>query len=168
MSGLLSDLFSHQSWADAEHWKAFEAFPKALEDEAIRKRLHLYEVVDHIHLVQYAFPAIARKDASFKPASLADFATMAALKQYAMDFRRDIAALVKNISEAQLAEEVTIPWFNNPPLTLSVERALLQAAMHSHYHRGQNATRLRELGGEPPLTDFIVWYWKGQPQPQWT
>ena len=162
MNGLLSDLFAHQSWADAEHWKAFEAFPKALEDEAIRKRLY------HIHLVQHAFSAIARKDASFKPASLADFATMAALKQYAMDFHRDIAALVKNISEAQLAEEVKIPWFNNPPLTLSVERALLQAAMHSHYHRGQNATRLRELGGEPPLTDFIVWYWKGQPQPQWT
>ena len=162
MNGLLSDLFAHQSWADAEHWKAFEAFPKALEDEAIRKRLY------HIHLVQHAFSAIARKDASFKPASLADFATMAALKQYAMDFRRDIAALVKNISEAQLAEEVTIPWFHNPPLTLSVERALLQAVMHSHYHRGQNATRLRELGGEPPLTDFIVWYWKGRPQPQWT
>ena len=161
MITLLSDLFSHQSWADAEHWKAFEAFPKALEDEAIRQRLY------HIHLVQHAFSAIARKDASFKPASLADFATMAALKQYAMDFHRDIAALVKNISEAQLAEEVTIPWFNNPPLTLSVERALLQAVMHSHYHRGQNATRLRELGGEPPLTDFIVWYWKGQPQPKW-
>ena len=35
--------------------------------------------------------------------------------------------------------------------------------MHSHYHRGQNATRLRELGGEPPMTDLIVWYWKGRP-----
>jgi uncharacterized damage-inducible protein DinB len=39
--------------------------------------------------------------------------------------------------------------------------------MHSHYHRGQNATRLRELGGEPPPTDLIVWYWKGRPAPEW-
>jgi uncharacterized damage-inducible protein DinB len=39
--------------------------------------------------------------------------------------------------------------------------------MHSHYHRGQNATRLRELGGEPPMTDLIVWYWKGRPRPDW-
>jgi uncharacterized damage-inducible protein DinB len=39
--------------------------------------------------------------------------------------------------------------------------------MHSHYHRGQNATRLRELGGTPPNTDLIVWYWKGQPESEW-
>jgi uncharacterized damage-inducible protein DinB len=39
--------------------------------------------------------------------------------------------------------------------------------MHSHHHRGQNATRLRELGGVPPSTDLIVWYWKGKPTPSW-
>ena len=39
--------------------------------------------------------------------------------------------------------------------------------MHSHYHRGQNATRLRELGAEPPGTDLIVWYWKSRPAPAW-
>ena len=43
----------------------------------------------------------------------------------------------------------------------------MQAAMHSHYHRGQNATRLRELGGVPPMTDFIVWLHKGQPAANW-
>jgi uncharacterized damage-inducible protein DinB len=40
--------------------------------------------------------------------------------------------------------------------------------MHSQHHRGQNATRLRELGGEPPMTDLIVWYWKGRPGPRWS
>ena len=55
----------------------------------------------------------------------------------------------------------------NPPLTISVTEALTQAAMHSQWHRGQNATRLRELGGLPPTTDLIVWYWKGKPQPNW-
>jgi hypothetical protein len=32
---------------------------------------------------------------------------------------------------------------------------------------GQNATRLRELGGAPPMTDLIVWYWKGRPLSDW-
>ncbi len=32
--------------------------------------------------------------------------------------------------------------------------------MHCHYHRGQNASGLKELGGRLPLTDLIVWYWK--------
>jgi tetratricopeptide (TPR) repeat protein len=31
----------------------------------------------------------------------------------------------------------------------------------------KRATRLRGLGGEPPMTDLIVWYWKGRPAPSW-
>ena len=29
-------------------------------------------------------------------------------------------------------------------------------------------TRLHELGGVPPLSDDIVWRWKGRAAPQWT
>jgi hypothetical protein len=49
MTGYLDELYAHQEWADAEHWQAFQAHPLALEDNAIRERLH------HIHLVQHAF-----------------------------------------------------------------------------------------------------------------
>jgi uncharacterized damage-inducible protein DinB len=66
-----------------------------------------------------------------------------------------------------LEEIVEIPWFQ-PTLKISRRLALMQAAMHSHYHRGQNATRFRELGGVPPTTDFIVWLHKGQPRATWT
>ena len=55
MNELLLDLFSHQAWADAEHWKALEAYPGAIEDDAIRKRLH------HIYEAQRAFLLIAQK-----------------------------------------------------------------------------------------------------------
>jgi uncharacterized damage-inducible protein DinB len=34
---------------------------------------------------------------------------------------------------------------------------LLQAVLHSQHHRGQIATRLRDLGGCPPTVDYIVW-----------
>jgi len=52
-------------------------------------------------------------------------------------------------------------------MTLTVTEALTQCAMHSQHHRGQNATRLRELGGEPRPTDLTFWYWKGRPAPEW-
>jgi uncharacterized damage-inducible protein DinB len=44
---------------------------------------------------------------------------------------------------------------------------LLQIPMHSHYHRGQVNTRLRELGATPPLVDFIAWAWMGKPAAEW-
>ena len=48
----------------------------------------------------------------------------------------------------RFAETLSMPWAPEGSALLTVERALTQAAMHSHYHRGQNATRLRELGND--------------------
>ena len=58
----------------------------------------------------------------------------------------------------RFAELISMPWAPDSSAVLTIERALTQAAMHSHYHRAQNATRLRELGGVPPTTDLIVGY----------
>ena len=160
MNTLLHDLYGHQAWADAEHWRALEAHPRALEDKAIRKRLH------HIHLTQRAFLCIVRGE-ELVIRKLEEFPTMSALKEYAKSNHEDAVNFLKNVSKERLGEIVTIPWFKDPPISLTVEQALTQAAMHSHYHRGQNASRLRELGGEPPLTDFIVWLWKEKPEARW-
>ena len=160
MNGLLRDLYGHQAWADAEHWKALEAHPGALEDPAIRQRLY------HIHLTQRAFLLIVRGEALSLP-HLRDFPNMMALKDSVKAYHGEAAIFLKDASDSQLAEVVTIPWFKDPPISITVAQALTQAAMHSHYHRGQNATRLRELGGKPPLTDLIVWYWKGRPETKW-
>jgi uncharacterized damage-inducible protein DinB len=72
-------------------------------------------------------------------------------------------ALAATQEESELERRIGIPWFTDPPLQLSVCEGLRQVAMHNHYHRGQNATRFRELGGAPPGTDLITWIWNGRP-----
>ena len=162
MNQLLRDLYSHQAWADAEHWRAFETYPDALVDDAIRKRLH------HIHFAQHAYLWIVEgTQTPLKRTSPGDFRTPPELKQYAQEYHARITIFLDQIGDARLSEPVTIPWFKDPTLSVSVEYALMQASMHSQYHRGQNATRLRELGGNPPPTDLIVWLWKSRPLPQW-
>jgi uncharacterized damage-inducible protein DinB len=160
MKDQLRDLYGHQAWADSEHWKALEAQPGAFEDPAIRQRLY------HIHLTQRAFLLIVQGKTLDLP-RLVDFSSMMALREYALSNHKDAVDFLEGASESQLAQTVTIPWFKDPPISITVAQALTQAAMHSHYHRGQNATRLRELGGKPPLTDLIVWYWKGRPETKW-
>ena len=39
--------------------------------------------------------------------------------------------------------------------------------MHSTYHRGQVAMRLKEMNVIPPLSDYIVWLWYGSPSHVW-
>lgn len=161
MSSVFLDLFTHQSWADALHWKAFKNFPKALEDDAITKRLY------HIHLVQNAFLAVVSGE-NFEMKKYEDFPEPCSLKEYAKSFHERVLKFIKDCPDSKFNEIVTIPWFRNPSLNLTVEKALLQCAMHSQYHRGQNAAKFRELGGEPPLTDIIAWYWKNCPAAEWT
>jgi len=161
MSSYLDELYAHQEWADAEHWRAFEAHPPALEDKAIRERLH------HIHLVQHAFLWITgQRSEPFANRKLDDFPSISDLKKYAQEGLWHLNEFVKSLDPTHAEQIIEIPWFR-PPAKISIRQALTQAAMHSHYHRGQNATRLRELGGTPPMTDFIVWLHKEQPLAHW-
>jgi uncharacterized damage-inducible protein DinB len=161
MTTYLNELYWHQEWADAEQWRAFEAYPAALADRAIRERLH------HIHVVQSAFLWVVEgQKTKFIITKVEDYANMADLKAFAWKYHAEMAAMLRAMDEARLAEVIEVPWFQ-PPLKISVRHALTQAAMHSHYHRGQNATRLRELGGVPPGTDLIEWLRLGQPAARW-
>jgi uncharacterized damage-inducible protein DinB len=162
MHSYLHELFAHQEWADAEHWRAFEAHPTALKDKALYERLH------HIHLVQHGFFWITGPQSEpFQYKKAEEYPDPAGLKTYAQQGLADLDERLRTTSSEALEEIVEVPWFQ-PTLKISRRQALIQAAMHSHYHRGQNATRFRELGGVPPTTDFIVWLQKGQPAASWT
>ena len=162
MSSLIQDLLGHQAWADAEHWRTIQAHPPAQEDLSLRNRLH------HLHLVQRGFTWIVgdRSD-SFAFSKPEDFATFTDLRAFALETHAAIDRVLSGLSDSRLRDEVAVPWFKDPPLSLTVGEALTQCALHSQWHRAQNATRLRELGASPPTVDLIVWYWKGRPAPAW-
>jgi uncharacterized damage-inducible protein DinB len=161
MPSYLDELYSHQEWADAEHWRALEGHAAALADKAIRERLH------HIHQVQAAFLwVVGPRTEQFVITKVEDYPDIGDLKVFARKYHADMAAELGGMDDVALEETIEVPWFQ-PAAKISVRQALTQAAMHSHYHRGQNATRLRELGGVPPGTDFIEWLRKGQPGPRW-
>jgi uncharacterized damage-inducible protein DinB len=160
MDTMLSDLLGHQAWADARQWHALEKHAGALADRALRERLH------HIHLVQAAFLALVR-GAAPKLTKVEDYPDLATLKAEAVSYHADAAAWLDAADDSRLEEPVTVPWAPDGPTRVTARQALVQSVMHSHYHRAQNATRLRELGGQPPVTDFILWLWQGRPAARW-
>lgn len=54
--------------------------------------------------------------------------------------------------EARFAESARI----TPAAAIPVDH-LLQIVLHSQHHRAQVMTRLRDLGGSPPIIDYILW-----------
>lgn len=160
MNGFLSDLYGHQAWADAEHMRVIKQHPQALADDKIHARLF------HYNLTQRAFLLIAKAgELSFPDRK--NIPPVSALMELLRECNDEALAFVNSVSDTRIQEIVTIPWFRNPPIRITVGQALTQAAMHSHYHRGQNAARMRELGIEPPPTDLIFWWWKDRPQANW-
>lgn len=162
MNALLRDLLGHQAWADAELWRAIRSHAPARSDTTIRGRLH------HIHQVQTFFIwAVGDRATPATATRSDDYATFDALLQYGRESLAAVDAYVSRTPDARFEETIRLPWFNDPPLSLTVAEALTQMAMHTQHHRGQNAARLRDLGGEPPMLDLIVWYWRGRPKPVW-
>jgi uncharacterized damage-inducible protein DinB len=158
----LHDLYRHQAWADAEHWRAIGAFDTARNDAVIRTRLH------HIHLVQHAFEwSVGDRAAPLQLTTPAQFPSFESLRDYARAFHARVEPYFDALTDARASTSIRMKWFKDPPLSITVAEALTQCVMHSQHHRGQNAARLRELGGEPPTTDYIFWLWKGRPAPTW-
>jgi len=156
----LADLFAHQQWADSVNWRALAAHPGALDDEAIRKRLH------HLHSIQRAFLEVWKGTPRW-PAPLESFASMEALRDEVRAYYRDLFEFLAEKAPSRLDEVLRVPWFPEPQRPVRLFETMQQVVLHTEHHRAQNATRLRELGGAPPLTDYIVWILEGRPSPAW-
>jgi uncharacterized damage-inducible protein DinB len=162
----LQDLFGHMEWADARIWSAVMARPEAASDSPLRERLY------HIHMVQRAFLKVWKTEPLQPPAE--GFSESAALMRWAREYYAEVSAYLAELASMDLERPIVMPWIQMFEERLgrkadapTFHETLLQVAMHSTHHRGQVNTRLREVGGEPPLTDFIVWVWSGKPAPEW-
>jgi uncharacterized damage-inducible protein DinB len=159
MLSTLRQLLAYEAWADAQHLHVLFIYEPVYADEGIRRKL------EHIHAVQRAYLAMLRdQPADFSKIS----APFPAPEELAASFREYHAAIREysaSWTEQWLAEPLPIEWFkNNKP---SKGEALLQVILHGQSHRGQNASRMHHLAWKPPLTDFVIWIDKGQPEPDW-
>ena len=163
----LRDLMHHMEWADALVWRALLVHPAAFQDARLR------ELLLHLHGVQRAFLAIwtARP---FDPQLAADAWEPLPAQSAVRSYYAELHAAIDSFDETILDRPVVMPGlepyeeklgrrFEAPTLA----ETMLQVATHSTYHRGQVNARLREIGGEPPLVDYIAWIWFARPTAEW-
>ena len=162
----VADLLRHMEWADASIWRAVLSSRVATEDATLHDRLY------HVHVTQHAFLQLWRGvTGEIPPANTLDTLSLALwARGFHLEARPDKlvldgSALVRPVPDSLLtkAEErlgigATVP---------TICDTVLQVVMHSTYHRGQINTRLRELGCDPPLTEYFVWVWRGRPAADW-
>ncbi|HEX3576961.1 MAG TPA: DinB family protein [Thermoanaerobaculia bacterium] len=161
-------LFAHMEWADAMVWRAVNDCAAASNDKTLHDRLY------HIHATQHAFLQAWRgEEVVFTGAD--NYPALDAVRELGRAFYAVAPGYIASLSVEAVDGELVLPWsayfakragFTAHPSTLG--ETLLQLPSHSTYHRGQVNTRIRKLGGTPPLVDFIAWVWAGKPVPKWT
>ena len=166
-AALLSDLYRHMEWADATVWSVVRALPAAGGDQRLKVLLY------HIHNVQHAFLSVWRGEPPrYREAE--EFASLAEIESWAREYYPRASAEVAAMRDDALAQVVTLPWagmlteyLGHPPADTTLGETVFQVTSHTTYHRGQINARIREIGGEPPLVDYIAWIWMGRPAPVW-
>lgn len=157
-------LMEHMAWADATLWQAALAAPGAAGDERLRTLLH------HIAECQWVYLGLMRGE-GVTTRALSELPTLEAVRDWSRAYHFAAARFLA--AQPDPGRPLEVPWSDQLAarfgrvVTASLGEALVQVASHSTYHRGQANTRIRELGGEPPLVDFIIWVWAGRPAAEW-
>ena len=166
--GSLGQLFRHMEWADAMVWTAVLATDPGGPDSRLREDLF------HVHATQRAFLSVWL-DEPVDYGNASEFETLPALRTWAREFYPSAESFRAQVIEADLVKPVSVPWTHYFSERIGREAAvpmladtLYQVVAHTTYHRGQVNRRIRELGGEPPLVDYIAWIWSGKPEPEWS
>ena len=161
------DLITHMEWADAHTWRSVRNLPSAHADARLRYLLH------HMHIVQEVYMQAWRGD-PFVVTELASYPDLPSLLEWATPYYPIVRAFADSVDESRFDHPIEFPWANTikerfgtvTPATFA--ESAWQVVSHTTYHRGQVATRVREIGGEPPTVDYLMWVWQGRPSPDWS
>src|ERR1022692_4003187 len=161
---VLLEMARHQAWADAAHWRILRENATLLEDEEIRTRLN------HMSMALKMLSSLARGETP-DVAGMKEVDSIDDLEASMGKTHRDLEAsmgkthrdLVATLESTDLDKMIALPRGPKGPFEAPAGVLLLQALTHSQHHRGQNASRMRQLGATPPMTDFVIWYALGRP-----
>jgi len=83
-------------------------------------------------------------------------------------FRNRQYAFITSLADDELNKPIAIRTRSGIETVQPLVETMLHVVNHATYHRGQVNARLREVGGTPPLVDYIAWIWFGRPAPNWS
>jgi uncharacterized damage-inducible protein DinB len=164
---MIRDVYTYMEWADSQVWTAVRTLPAAAEDARVRVWLQ------HIHNVQHLFLQVWQGTTP-TPKTLDDFPDLAAIEVWGRQYYPAVNAYLAGTAPADLSRVVVLPWSRMIAKALGISpgettlgETIFQIANHTTHHRAQISARVRELGGEPPLVDYIAWVWRSRPAPVW-
>lgn len=160
----LLKLIDHLIWADIKVWDCVLSNETLSDDKSIRNALF------HSHMTQDAFYHTWTSKEFDIPRN-ESFEEIDSVKKYADRVLTNIKNYSAKLNKLNIDKTIDVPWSKyfqksagKKPGETTLGDTILQAIMHTTYHRGQINKRIRELEVDPPLVDYIIWLWDGKPK----
>ena len=164
---MLRELYAHMEWADAKVWSVALKTEGASSDGLVRDKLF------HVHQTQRAYLNMWT-DQPQQIAKPEDFNNLVSVLAWAHPYYVEVREFLDAADSSTLDRPVPELFrrrmeqhLGGSVANITLRDTVLDLANHTAHHRGQLNTRLRELGGEPPLVDYIAWVWQGRPVADW-
>src|SRR4051794_22471567 len=148
-AAIVNDLVRHKWYANAAYLAAVYRHQAARQDEELRKLFLHILVANRFWLLLTLGKEFDRESESRFPDSIESL-----LENYKETAELEMGWLSR-CDDAALNRQLITPRL--PGKSFTVSEAVMQICLHSYGHRAQSAMRLRNLGGTPPATDFILW-----------
>jgi uncharacterized damage-inducible protein DinB len=151
LSNYLLRLWEYNEWANQTYLDRLES----LEKEGISLPPRIALLNSHVILAQKLWLTRIKgnPDSSIDIWASLPFQT---LRPISVQNFQDWTAHLANADQAELDRKVSYLNFQKKPYTNSVFEICMQNINHASYHRAQYALLLRQMGIEPPNTDFIT------------
>jgi len=146
-------LFDYDYWANSETLGSLRTVPTG--EEKPRKAFNHVIGAQRVWLARFENPA---------PPSVQPWPhlTLEECASAIEDLRRQWKELLDKLTPEKLAGELTYKTTKGVEFRTPVGDVLMHLVLHSAYHRGQVAAAVREAGGKPAVTDFVVYIRAGK------
>jgi uncharacterized damage-inducible protein DinB len=146
----LLPMLDHLRWADERARESLQSLPPTSPRTESARALYAHvAAAEHVWLAR--LQGRAPEHAIWPPLSLGEAATLAAQTVDAL--RAHVDALAPDALDAPVSYRTS----TGDAHRSTVREIVTHVALHGSYHRGQIALLVREGGGVPLPTDFIVW-----------
>ncbi len=154
----MRDLVAYTEWATARLTAALAKVPDAARrrrDDSAFGSVH--GTLAHLIAAEWVWVERWNGRSPAAPPAWVGVATFDELLVHLDAVQRDRAAVLARLDASTLAQPIPYRTFAGVESANPIPDLIRHVVNHGSYHRGQISLRLRQLGEQPPSTDYIVW-----------
>jgi uncharacterized damage-inducible protein DinB len=154
---LFSSFYAFNGWANRRLLEAMKGLSQADLDRDLGGSFpSLRQTMVHIFWVEQLFLRRWRGSSTADMAEPPKFETVASIRFACEDLEREREEYLGRLTDTDLIQPIEYVDTRGNPLSTILWQSLFHLLNHSTFHRGQAASKLRQLGIAPPSMDFIV------------